>query len=132
MQPLVIRYVLTKPLIGCQEWRCSRAQSPGSPARSRSIHPHTLQVTMAPLATTITSFEVAQLLARYSGAIAGAARPNAKLEAVSTLDDWRRTELPGTLASRSPPHMTKAELYRLVDCKLYPHLPLPRVDVQPS
>jgi hypothetical protein len=87
---------------------------------------------MAPLATTITSLEVAQLLTRYSGAIAGAARPNAKLEAVSTLDDWRRAELPGTLASRSPPYMTKTELYRLVDCKLYPLLPLPGSKSSPA
>lgn len=80
---------------------------------------HRLHVTMAPLASTITTSEFAQLLTRYSNAIIAATRPNAKLEPVATLDSWRRTELPATIASRSPPHMTKAELYRLVDCKLY-------------
>ncbi|KAA8911692.1 hypothetical protein FN846DRAFT_904227 [Sphaerosporella brunnea] len=67
-------------------------------------------------AAHITLAQFNTILSRYDATITSASKP--KPEPLTSLDSWRRHELPGLITSRSPPHMEKAEVYRLVDCKL--------------
>lgn len=73
---------------------------------------------MTELAPEIISLSnLAATVARYDEAIEELSRLD-KPDPLTAVDAWRRTELPKAIAARSPPHMTKAELYRLVECKL--------------
>lgn len=73
---------------------------------------------MTELAPEIISLpDLTATVARYDEAIEKTPLPN-KPDPLAAVDAWRRTELPKAIAARSPPHMTKAELYRLVECKL--------------
>ncbi|CCX29814.1 hypothetical protein FPQ18DRAFT_411630 [Pyronema domesticum] len=67
-------------------------------------------------ALKITLPEFSQALSRYDTLITSITHP--KPPFLTDLDPWRRHILPGLIASRTPPYMTKDELYKLMECKL--------------
>lgn len=72
---------------------------------------------------SLTTDECRQLLSRYGEALTskidGHKRKNVG-QRLLELDTWRLTELSTTVRERQPSYMTKAELEKLMDCKLYP------------
>ena len=96
---------------------CDRApdSSAFSVTRTHATRPAS---TMPPVLSTITSVQAAKVLTYYTRAIVEASSRKSQESPLTELDPWRRTELPHLIRSRDPPHMTRDELRRLMDCKL--------------
>ncbi|KAI5814012.1 hypothetical protein BZA77DRAFT_284139 [Pyronema omphalodes] len=67
-------------------------------------------------ALKISLHDFQQALSRCNTIIASIS--SSKPPLLADLDSWRRNILPGLITDRSPPHMTKDELYKLMECKL--------------
>jgi hypothetical protein len=78
-------------------------------------------ISVAPGGMSITSDECRQLLSRYDEALTSRIGGHKSKNGVSLLelDRWRLTNLAKDLRERNPSYMTKTELEKLMDCKLY-------------
>jgi len=74
---------------------------------------------------SLTKDECRKLLSEYQQALTSRIdvhRSKNATEDLLRLDSWRLTELPKSVQGRAPSHMSKEELEKLMDCKLYsPH-----------
>jgi len=71
---------------------------------------------------SLTKHECRQLLSLYEQALTSRVDVHRSKNAAKDLlqlDAWRLTELPKSVQERAPPYMSKEELEKLMDCKLY-------------
>jgi hypothetical protein len=69
----------------------------------------------------LTPDECSQLLTRYEEAVSSRIKGHKSKNGsqLLELDKWRLTELSKTVRERQPAYMTKSELEKLMECKLY-------------
>src|SRR5271156_2669846 len=76
---------------------------------------------------SLTKDECRQLLSLYNKALISRIDVHKSKNGAKhlvQLDSWRLTELPNSVRERAPPFMSKEELEKLMDCKLYSPLDL--------
>jgi|SRR5271156_1303968 len=71
---------------------------------------------------SLTKDECRQLLSLYNKALISRIDVHKSKNGAKhlvQLDSWRLTELPNSVRERAPPFMSKEQLEKLMDCKLY-------------